>query len=174
MKNKFLFAASGSLVAAALFMNLAVGTAFAQTPAPATQTGHGWGGRMGMKFGAHGSSTLPMNNIQGNGQPVVGGTVSAINGSILTLATAQGGVTYSVDASHATIDRGNATSSVSQIAVGDHVVVQGSVNGTAVTASSVIDQGAPKTSRASGIPTKGFGGFMGALGGFFHRLFGFF
>lgn len=132
-------------------------------------------GGSGMKFGSHGSST-PMSNIQGNGQPVVGGNVTAINGSTLTVVTAKGSVTYSVDASNATIDKGNATSSISNIAVGDNVVVQGAVSGTSVVASSVIDQGAPSNSGSgpAAMVKGGFRGFMGAIGGFFQHLFGFF
>jgi len=113
--------------------------------------------------------------IQGNGQPVVGGSVTVVNGSTLTIATAQGNVTYTVDASSATVNKSNATSSVSAIAVGDKVVVQGTVNGTSVTASTVIDSGAANASGSgpSG-PRGGMGGILGAIGGFFQHLFGFF
>ena len=45
---------------------------------------------------------------------------------------------------NATVVKDNATSSISAIASGDNVIVQGTVNGTAVTASSVIDQGASR------------------------------
>lgn len=118
-------------------------------------------------------------SLQGNGQPVIGGTVSAVSGTTLSVAPAQGGITYSVDASSATVKKGNATSSVSAVAVGDEVIVQGSVNGTAVSATSVIDQGTkPSTSDAQAngetASPRAMGGFFGAIGGFFHRLFGFF
>lgn len=125
------------------------------------------------------SHPMPQNLIQGNGQPVVGGSVTAINGSMLTVVTAANSVTYTIDASNATIEKGNATSTVSSISVGDNVLVQGSVSGTSVTATSVIDQGMPRT--ATSTPgngsggSKGFGGgFFGAIGGIFHRIFGFF
>lgn len=124
---------------------------------------------MGMKGFA---SSTPL--IEGNGQPVVGGSVSAISGSMLTVS-AKAGATYSVDAGSATVIKGGATSSLANIAVGDSVVVQGAVNGTSITASSVIDQGVPKTANASsGAPQGGPRGFLGILGGFFERLFGFF
>jgi len=45
--------------------------------------------------------------------------VSAVGGNTLTVTTAQGGVTYSVDVTNATIKQGNTTGSVSSIAVGD-------------------------------------------------------
>jgi hypothetical protein len=114
--------------------------------------------------------------ITGNGQPVIGGTVSAVNGSSLTV-TNKSNVTYTVDATNAAVVKGNATSSVAAIIVGDGVIVQGAVNGTTVTASSVIDQGSAPAQVVPGsgtpAPTHG-GGLFGAIGGLFHRLFGFF
>lgn len=284
MKNKFLLAASGSLIAGALLVSLAAGTAFAQTTTTNPPQNGGWSGshtgtahpgmkpavfgtvsaingdtltvtsKMGGPRGANGSSTstaapvtttytvdatnatvfknnatsslssvavndtvmvmgtvsgtsvtattirdgvMPMMggrgkgfgpggpngtstmqmhpagaSIQGNGEPVVGGNVTAINGSTLTVLTAQGNISYSVDASSATVDKGNATSSLSAIAVGDNVTVQGAVNGTSVTASSIIDSGAPKGS-STGVPAA-IGGFVGKIGGFFQHIFGFF
>lgn len=124
------------------------------------------GGQGGPNGGASGSP------IQGNGEPVIGGSITAISGSTLTV-NAKAGVNYSVDASSAVVKKGNATSTVSSITVGDNVVVQGTVNGTSVVASSVMDSGAPKTS-TSGTAKGGMGGFMGAIGGFFQHLFGFF
>ena len=113
--------------------------------------------------------------IKGNGQPVVGGSVTAISGSTLTV-TNKSNVTYSVDASSAVVEKANATSSVSNIAVGDSVVVQGTVNGSSITASSVMDQGSAPTVPVAGTsqPRRGgMGGFFGAIGGFFQHLFGF-
>lgn len=114
--------------------------------------------------------------VQGNGQPVIGGSVSAISGSTLSVATAQGGITYSVNASSATIYKDHATSSLSAISVGDKVVVQGAVSGTSVTASTIMDHGA-----AAGVQSPdsdndhpGIGGFFGRLGGLLRGLFGFF
>jgi hypothetical protein len=131
----------------------------------------GMGRGMGGKPGQHATSTTPI--IQGNGEPVVGGSVTAVSGSTLTVTTAKGGLTYNIDASAATVQKGGKAASVSSVVVGDNVVVQGAVNGTSVTASSVIDQGAPRA--AGSAPNKGIvGGFMGAVGGFFQHLFGFF
>jgi hypothetical protein len=114
--------------------------------------------------------------ITGNGQPVIGGSVTAISGSTLTV-TNKSNVTYTVDATNAVIEKGNATSTISNIATGDNVVVQGTVNGTSVTASSVIDQGATPTqpnNSASTTPEHRGGGIFSAIGGFFSHLFGFF
>ena len=127
-----------------------------------------------------GSSSTPATPpFQGNGEPVVGGTVTAINGSTLTV-TNKSNVTYSVDGSTATVVKGNVSSSLANVSVNDDVIIQGTVNGTSVTASSIIDQGvAPSGNASSTHPGAGQpGGFMGrvfgGIGGFFHHLFGFF
>jgi hypothetical protein len=127
--------------------------------------------------GGHASSTPSV--IQGNGEPVIGGTVSTVSGNALTVTTAQGNVTYSVDVSSAVIKKDNATSSVSNIAVGDKVVVQGTVNGNSVAASSVIDSvagsaQASTTVSASSHSNGGIGKIFNSIGNFFHNLFGFF
>ena len=86
-----------------------------------------------------------------NGQhPGVFGTVAAINGDSLTVTSKQFNkgatattVTYTVDASNATVTKTGAASTVSNILVGDKVMVQGTVNGTTVTAKTIRD-GAPR------------------------------
>jgi hypothetical protein len=110
--------------------------------------------------------------IQGNGQPVVGGTVTSISSSTITITNASN-VTYTIDASNAQVVKNHNTASISNIEVGDNIIVQGSVNGTSVIALSIIDQGAPKTgvtTNNNGFIVKVFHG----LGNFFHKLFGFF
>ncbi|HWB34098.1 MAG TPA: DUF5666 domain-containing protein [Candidatus Paceibacterota bacterium] len=127
--------------------------------------------------------TRPMNGMKhattspalmGNGEPVVGGSVTAVNGSTITI-TNKSNVTYTIDASSAAITKKGASSAtISNVAVGDNLLVQGTVNGNAVVASSVIDQGTAPAA-ASGTPAHNpVGTFMGFLGGFVHRLFGFF
>lgn len=155
------------------------------TNVTATKINDGLMGRggMGMRFGKFGSTTPmrggtpPAAPFQGNGEPIIGGDITAINGNTLTV-TNKAGVTYTVDATNATVVKGNASSTLSSVAVGDNVVVQGTVNGNSVTASSVIDQGASQTSPASGSAPRGFmdgmGRFFGGLGGLLHNLFGFF
>ncbi len=145
------------------------------------------GGRMG-GTGMRGfaSSTTPdgkkpnaaLANITGNGQPVIGGTVASISGTTLSI-TNKSNVSFSVDASNATVNKGGATSTVASIATGDSVIVQGTVNGSSVVASSVIDQGVVSTASTSATPSTsgahgGFlGGLFGGIGGFFQHLFGF-
>jgi hypothetical protein len=114
-----------------------------------------------------GAAQMPP-GITGNGEPVVGGNVTAISGSTLTV-TNKSNVTYTIDATNAIVMKGNATSTLSNVATGDNVVVQGTVTGSSVTASTVIDQGAPQTTSGGVVHS-----FMGAIGGFFTRVFGFF
>jgi hypothetical protein len=125
---------------------------------------------MGGKWNASSTPATPV--IQGNGQPVIGGAVTAINGNSLTV-TNKSNVTYTVDVTSATVSKAGVTgATISSISVGDNVVVQGTVAGTAVTASSVIDQGTAPSSTGTTPPERR--GFMGAVGGFFSHLFGFF
>jgi len=114
--------------------------------------------------------------ILGNGQPVVAGAVSIINGNQLTVTT-KSNVTYSVDATNAKFVSGNnSTLALSNVSVGDTVLIQGSINGTNVAASTVIDQSKPAMN--SGNPNPGNNssakkGFFGGIGSFFMHLFGF-
>ena len=114
--------------------------------------------------------TPPTPLIIGNGQPVIGGKVASTTGNSITITNASN-VTYTVDATNAKIQKGNALTTISSISVGDTVVVQGSVNGTAVVASSIIDQTKAVTSGTSTVPASV--GFFGGIRGFFSKLFGF-
>ena len=109
--------------------------------------------------------------ITGNGQPVIAGSVSAISNSTITVTNKS--VTYSVDASSAKIVKGNVASLISNVAVGDNVIVQGTVNGTSVTASSVIDQGGSSSTVAKTNEGNIFVGIGNRIGDFFRHLFGF-
>ncbi len=117
----------------------------------------------GMRGGGpfRGDTSSTSSFFQGNGEPVVGGTVTAVNGVMLTITNA-GGTAYTIDASHATVMRGNATSSAATIVVNDRVLVQGTVNGTAVTASTIIDQGTVPAAAAASAAAP-HRGFMGRL-----------
>ena len=114
-----------------------------------------------------------ISNIQGNGQPVVAGTVSTINGSNLTV-TNGGNATYSIDASDAKIQKaGISSSTVSNIVVGDKVIVQGTVNGTSVIATTIIDQTNLANVGKGTSSTQVHMGFFGQIGQFFKHFFGF-
>lgn len=122
-------------------------------------------------LGPQGQRPNPANfPIKGNGEPVVAGKVTQVSGATVII-TNSSNVTYTIDASNATVMKGNATSTLSSVNVGDSVIVQGAVNGTTVTASSVIDQ----TNPGQNAPGKGNHlGFFGSIGAFFTHLFGFF
>lgn len=113
--------------------------------------------------------------FSGNGEPVVAGTVSSVNGNSFSITTGSN-TSYTIDATNATVKKASATSTVSAVASGDYVIVQGQVNGSSVTASTVLDNGqrpAPGSSQANTPKPGNGGGFMGAIGNFFKRIFGF-
>jgi hypothetical protein len=141
------------------------------TTVTATSIYDGVGAMMGERgrggWGGPNSSTTPP--FVGNGQPVVAGNVTAINGSTLTVTTTSNNVSYTVDASNAKIVQGSSTISLSDITVGQRVVIQGTVNGAAVNASTIIDQAVP------GLNGQGHGNrfaFFDGIGNFFKHLFG--
>jgi hypothetical protein len=90
-------------------------------------------------------------------KPGVFGKVTAVNGNIITLSgnsrpmadsnanvkmtppTPPVVVIYTVDATNATVRKNNATSTVSSVLVGDTLFAQGTVSGTNVTATAIID-----------------------------------
>lgn len=131
------------------------------------------GEMMGEGKGRPTGQVQPNLPVQGNGQPVVAGTVSAISGSALTISN-KSNVQYTVDVSNAKFTQGQNTISLSGVSVGDSVMVQGAVNGSSVVASSVV-LGA-KSAAANGATSSGAGqsrGFFGQIGQFFMKMFGF-
>ena len=132
-------------------------------------------------FGMRPQGTKPQNQpkslIQGNGEPVIGGSVTAVNGATLTV-TNKSNVTYAVDATTATVIKMGTSTPISSVVVGDNLVIQGTVNGTSVTATSIIDQGSapapvtPGTTQNAQAP-KPRPGIFGAIGSFFSHIFGF-
>ncbi|HTY39965.1 MAG TPA: DUF5666 domain-containing protein [Candidatus Paceibacterota bacterium] len=146
------------------------------TNVTATLIRDGKGGPMG---GRGGANPMVSTTIQGNGEPIVGGSVTAVNGSTLTV-TNKSNVTYTVDVSNAKFEKSGKTAALSDVAVGDNVLVQGTVNGTNITASSVIDSGAAPSGNAQTNPSGnqpaphrgGIMGFFGGIGQFFSHLFG--
>lgn len=104
----------------------------------------------------------------GNGQPIVAGTVTAVSSTTFTI-TNKGGASFSVNAAGANIVKNNATSTLSNVAVGDAVVIQGTVNGSSITASAILEKSTPNATS-----TKARGNFFGHINKFFSRLFGFF
>lgn len=113
--------------------------------------------------------------VEGSGEPIIGGTVSSISGDTIAI-TNKGGTSYSIDTSGATITKAGETIALAQVAIGDAILAQGAINGTTVIANSVIDRGTPPATQAtsdSDTATQKGPGFFGHIGGFFRHLFGF-
>lgn len=114
------------------------------------------------------SSTPPV--AEGNGQPIIGGTVTAISGTTISI-TNKSNVSYTIDASAAKLRRGDVVVAVTSISVGDSVIVQGTVSGNSVSASTIFDQkssaaGSPHAGERGGQPASRKG-VLGAISGFF-------
>ncbi len=114
--------------------------------------------------GSNGEATLP----QGNGQPIIGGSVTAVSGNTVTI-TNKSNVSYTIDVANAKITKSGTTAAVSNIAVGDQIIAQGTINGNSVTAVNVVDS----TNASASTSTTTHRGFFGAIGNFFSKLFGF-
>lgn len=120
------------------------------------------------------NSRTPLTLPAGNGQPVVGGNVTAISGNSITVVNSSN-VTYTIDVATAKVmKKGVTTATLSNMAVGDSVIVQGAVNGTSVAASAILDQGTLPSSTSTSTTPEKRGGIMSSIGGFFSHLFGFF
>jgi hypothetical protein len=72
------------------------------------------------------------------------GTVTSTSGGIIVL-TSEDGATYTIDATHATVMKANTNNTnpaivdVSNIKVGDTIVVKGNIDGSAVAATNIFD-----------------------------------
>ncbi|MEI8130666.1 MAG: hypothetical protein WCG55_04155 [bacterium] len=109
----------------------------------------------------------------GNGMPVIAGKIATISGNTVTVSNREN-VTYTVDVTNAKVEQKGTASTVSSLTIGDMVIVQGTVNGTTVTATSVIDQGvaqAPETSSKETNQAPEKQGFFSKIGSFFGRFF---
>ncbi len=88
-------------------------------------------------FGRGGESGMGKDMAGADHGSGVMGTVTAVHGSTVTV-TGKDGKTYTVDATNSTIGKFQ-TITVSGIQIGDSVGVQGTVNGTSVTAKNIMD-----------------------------------
>lgn len=119
--------------------------------------------------------------IKSNGQPVIEGKITAISDTTVTVSSsntadssgsssAATSVVYTVDASKAVIAKGGVSAAtIANLSVGDTVIVQGTITGTAVVAATIIDH--PAASGDSAGTNRG-PGFFRAIGNFFSRFFG--
>jgi hypothetical protein len=88
--------------------------------------------------------------------PHIDGNVTALSGTTITLTEEanEGSTVYAVDASKATVMKAGAASELSAVAVGDKIFVQGTQNGSNVTATAIDDgrpQGGSRPGRGPGI-----------------------
>ena len=67
------------------------------------------------------------------------GTVSAVNGTTITLS-GKNGATYSVNAASTTISGGGQARTLADIKVGDTLAIHGTLSGSTVTASAIVDK----------------------------------
>lgn len=131
---------AGTVVAVAGLFVVAV-PAFAQQPAPA-QPGNINPASASMHDGGRGVGVAGMGMSSTTRRTV--GTVTEINGTTITISSRQGfgpnaaNVTFTVDASHATVtESSHASSSVSSIVVGNMIVVQGTKSGNTIIANTI-------------------------------------
>lgn len=85
-----------------------------------------------------------MGMMRGNKGPHVHGTVTAVNGTTITIKSERDSATYTIDASTATFKKatdGSAptTVTIADIKVGDEVGAMGTLSGTTLTATDVMD-----------------------------------
>ena len=126
----------------------------------------------------------PQGGIQGNGQPVVAGSVTSNDGTGTIVIANKSNISYTVTIPSTTsfFVSGVKGAKISDVAVGDNIIVQGTVNGNSVTATSVIDQkkageksndNNQNSDNGQKTKTGFFGGMMNGIGGFFKHMFGF-
>lgn len=101
--------------------------------------------------------------------PHVHGTVTAVSGTTITVTEKRDGTTYTIDASAATFKKGTkgaepTTVTISEIAVGDEISAMGTLTGTNLTATEVIEGALMGMGRGHGGPGKR-NGVMGTVAG---------
>ncbi len=164
---------AGSIASIAVGDNIMAEGTVNGTNVTATNIRDGRGPMPGGMMHAPGGPEAPANLPAGNGQPVVAGNITSINGSSIVISN-KSNVQYNIDASNAKISKaGVASGSISNLSVNDPVVVQGSVSGNSVVASTILDQVRPAPASDTGAKLTPNRGFFGGIGQFFSHMFGF-
>ncbi|MFZ2049281.1 MAG: hypothetical protein WAV25_03235 [Minisyncoccia bacterium] len=182
MNRKYISAALAFATLASLAVAVPV---FAETGTQPNQNDNSQGRKVGMMV-----------------RPAVMGTVSTINGNIITVtsrmkqkktSTTIAPTTYTIDATSAVINKNGAVGTITSILVGDIISVQGTVTGTNVVATKIYDglkgpnnRGPDEKSTEQGRPVgnpvfQGNGqpvvagsiSTVGRMRGFFSHMFGF-
>jgi hypothetical protein len=107
------------------------------------------------RSGAPSASGAPGNGFGGFGG-ANRGTITAINGSTIVMKTASG-TSVTVKTTSSTTANAVVASSLSKLAVGDHVMVTGTTSSSKIAATRVVDTGTQSTFAGPGGPG-GFGG----------------
>jgi len=115
----------------------------------------------------NGTQPIPT-SMQGDGLPIIAGSVTSISGNNIVI-TNKSNVTYTIDATNAKITIGQTTGTITNIIVGNQILVQGTINGNSVVATNIYDQARP----AATTNTPKAKGFFGKIGLFFGHMFGF-
>ncbi len=103
-----------------------------------------------------------------NRGPHVHGTVTAVSGTTITITEMRDNTTYTIDASAATFKKGTegaepTTVTIAEIAVGDEVSAMGTISGTTVTATEVMEGSFMGRGGPGGKGGRGGRGVMGTV-----------
>lgn len=100
--------------------------------------------------------------------PHIGGTIAAINGTTLTITGGQNhSGTYTVNAANAKVTKDGAAATLASYAVGERVMVEGTIDGTNITATNISNQKGFGKGGGRGMRGKGHGvmGTVSAVNG---------
>lgn len=107
--------------------------------------------------GTNVTATVINDGVMANRGQGIFGTVATVSGNTLTVTGKQGfgqntdSTTFTVDASNAKITKDNAAGTIASILVGDTVSVQGTISGTNVVATTILDGVMPGRGLGNGI-----------------------
>lgn len=124
--------------------------------------GGGIAGYVGMVSADTSTSGNQERHMFDESTPHVGGEVTAVNGTTITVNDMRKGGTYTIDASGATFMKDGASADISSITVGGHVMAEGTLDGTTLTATKVMS-GMPKGGHGFGGPGGRGHGVMGQV-----------
>lgn len=118
--------------------------------------------------------TMNSGNVKGTGEPVVMGKIVSVDTDAKTITIKNNSdVTYTVDLSNAKLTKDGTAVDISSLATDNAVIVQGAVNNTTVTASSLIVDSHSNTNSQDSTVNGQKVGFFKKVGNFFSKLFGF-
>ncbi|MFZ2555984.1 MAG: DUF5666 domain-containing protein [Minisyncoccia bacterium] len=101
--------------------------------------GGGIAGYVGMASAQSATNTTTNERpVWDDSTPRVGGEVAAVSGTTITVNDMRKGGTYTIDASGATFMKEGASSDISAVTIGNHVMAEGTLSGTTLTATKVM------------------------------------